>query len=106
LTSSITHVGKIAVGEDLLADEGREGLGIVLKTRFRVVGGAEAAEGETSRVTSVVVDRSAAESTAGVLLTLAPLISRGQGNGIGINGAVGGACLSGNKTSEERKGDG
>lgn len=48
LAICVASVGLDAAGEELLADEGGQGLGVVLETRSRAVGSACAVEGELS----------------------------------------------------------
>lgn len=103
LCSSDSGVVGNAVLVGLLTNEGINGLGVVLETRSRVVGRAGTAENQSIRFTGVIAGRTTAKSSAGVLLTLAPLTSDGRTEGIDVDGAVGG--LSGNSSDEERNGD-
>lgn len=48
LTICVASVGLNAAGEELLADEGGQGLGVELETRGRAVGSACAVEGQLS----------------------------------------------------------
>jgi len=105
LSSRHTSIVRDAVLEDFFADEGWHGLRVPFQTRLRAVGGTGAGEVQAGRIAGVVVGSTIAESTAGVVLTVAPLGSQGSIDGGGINGRVG-SSLRSNEAGKERNGDG
>lgn len=84
----VAGVGLDAVGEELLADEGGQGLGVVLETGSRAVGSARAVVRQSSLVTIILIGVVVAKNLAGVGLSLAPHGSLLLGNSVGVNGHV------------------
>lgn len=92
--------------EVLLADEVWEGFGVVIETWSGVVCATCAAEAQGGGITGVIADIATAESTASVLLTLAPLASDGEGDDCWVE--VESAVLRSNEagTCEQSNADG
>lgn len=84
----VAGVGLDAVGEELLADEGGQGLGVVLETGSRAVGSARAVVRQSSLVTIILIGVVVAKNLAGVGLSLAPHGSLLLGNRVRVNGHV------------------
>lgn len=102
LAICVASVGLDAVGEELLADEGGQSLGVILETRSRVVGSACAVEGELSLVAVVQVSVVVAKDLASVGLALAPNSSLLLGNRVRVNGHVQRALVGRNSLSRHR----
>lgn len=102
-----TDIGLLALLVDLLADEGRHGVLVPSETWLGTVGGTGAVEIQSGDVAVVVLELATAKSTAGVLLTKAPLRSHGGVDGVGVNGGVGSGtgALRSDEAGEHRNGD-
>lgn len=98
LAIRVASVGLDAAGEELLADEGGQGLSVVLETRGRVVGSACAVVGQLSLVAVILVSVIVAKDLASVGLTLAPNSSLLLGNSVGVNGHVQSALVGRNSS--------
>jgi len=73
-----------AIGSELVADEGRDGLSVVLETRSRAVGRACALPLQGVVVAVVLVGVITAKSIAGILLGSTPTGSSGEIDSVGI----------------------
>jgi len=105
LSGSDVLVGLDAEVVDLLADEGGHGFGVEGKGRGRVVGGAGAVEDEGVSIARVGEGGTTAESSTGVHLSPAPLISQCKidgGDGGIVKGGIGRGDLSGDRSCDKR----